>query len=75
MKRASRLDSLRVITPCTVPWSSMKGDDAVRFCDKCRKNVYNVAALSRAEAVAIIERAEGRDSARMLTAAAPTGPS
>jgi hypothetical protein len=60
MKRPDRLDSLRVITPCNVPWSSMTGDDAVRFCGPCRKNVYNVAALSRAEAVALIERAEGR---------------
>jgi hypothetical protein len=38
----------------------MRGDDAVRFCDRCRKNVYNVAALGPAEALALIERAEGR---------------
>jgi hypothetical protein len=38
----------------------MEGDDAVRFCGKCRKNVYNVAQLSRAEAIALIQRAEGR---------------
>jgi hypothetical protein len=38
----------------------MEGDDAVRFCGQCRKNVYNVAQLSRAEAIALIERAEGR---------------
>jgi hypothetical protein len=60
MKRADRLDSLRVVTPCSVPWSSMVGDDVVRFCDLCRKNVYNVAALTRAEALFLIDRAEGR---------------
>jgi hypothetical protein len=60
MRRARVLDSLRVVTPCPVKWASMKGDDAVRFCDRCQKNVYNVAALSPAEAVALIERAEGR---------------
>jgi hypothetical protein len=38
----------------------MKGDDAVRFCDRCSKNVYNVAALGPAEAMALIERTEGR---------------
>jgi hypothetical protein len=58
--RRDCLDSLRVISPCDVPWSSMEGDEAVRFCGKCRKNVYNVAQLPRAEAVALIERAEGR---------------
>lgn len=60
MKRHDRLDSLRIITPCTVPWSSMTGDDAVRFCGKCSKNVYNVAELTRAEAIDLVERAEGR---------------
>jgi hypothetical protein len=60
MKRLDRLDSLRIVTPCDVPWSSMRGDDAVRFCGKCSKNVYNVAALSRAEALDLVERAEGR---------------
>jgi hypothetical protein len=60
MRRESRLDSLRVVAPCSVPWESMAGDDAVRFCDKCRKSVYDVAGLAPAEAVALIERAEGR---------------
>jgi hypothetical protein len=59
MPRRDRLASLQVVEPCPVSWSSMAGDDQVRFCGKCRKNVYNVAALSRAEAVALIERAEG----------------
>jgi hypothetical protein len=60
MKRAHRLDQLRIVTPCSVPWSSMEGDDRVRFCGRCRKSVYNVAAMGRAEALALIERAEGR---------------
>jgi hypothetical protein len=60
MRRGDCLDSLRIVSPCDVPWSSMEGDEAVRFCGKCRKNVYNVAQLPRAEAVALIERAEGR---------------
>ncbi len=54
MKRICRLDSLRVAMPCPVPWSSMAGDERIRFCDRCRKNVYNVAALSPAEALALV---------------------
>src|SRR5262245_38832274 len=54
MKPRDRLDSLQIVTPCSVPWSSMNGDDAVRFCDRCRKNVYNVAAMTPDEAVDII---------------------
>ena len=60
MRRARILDSLRVVTPCPVAWASMKGDDAVRFCDRCQKNVYNVAALGPAEALELVQRAEGR---------------
>jgi hypothetical protein len=59
MKRPDRLASLDVVEPCPVAWSSMTGDEQVRFCGKCRQNVYNVAALTRAEALALIERAEG----------------
>jgi hypothetical protein len=65
MKRTDRLASLRVVTPCDVPWSSMPGDEAVRFCFQCRQNVYNVAALSLAEAVALVEQAEGRVCMRL----------
>ena len=37
----------------------MQGDDRVRFCDRCRKSVYNLAAMSRSEALTVIRRAEG----------------
>jgi hypothetical protein len=60
MKKTDRLDALRIITPCTVPWSSMKGDEQVRFCGQCRKNVYDVSAMTRSAALSLIERAEGR---------------
>jgi hypothetical protein len=58
--RHDRLDALRVISPCTVPWESMRGDDAVRFCGKCSKNVYDVRSLTRQEALELVEKAEGR---------------
>jgi hypothetical protein len=38
----------------------MEGDDRVRFCGRCRKNVYNVAAIGRAEVLALIDRVEGQ---------------
>src|SRR5260370_42051728 len=44
---------------CPVPWSSMAGDERIRFGDRCRKNVYNVGALSPAEGLALVDRAEG----------------
>jgi hypothetical protein len=38
----------------------MRGDDAVRFCGKCSKNVYDVRSLTRQEALELVEKAEGR---------------
>lgn len=37
----------------------MYGNDRVRFCGQCSKNVYNLSALSREEAEDLIRRMEG----------------
>jgi len=57
---ASPLDNLRVASPCTANWDTMKGSDSARFCGECRKNVYNLSAMTRAEAETLIAGAEGR---------------
>jgi hypothetical protein len=44
------LNVLNVPSPCTVPWKSMAGTEQVRFCAQCRKNVYNLSAMTAAEA-------------------------
>jgi hypothetical protein len=54
------LNGIRIVAPCTVPWDGMRGDHRVRFCGQCRQNVYNVAAMSRDEAVALLLQKEGR---------------
>lgn len=40
---------LTIATPCSVDWESMPGDERVRRCPACDKNVYRIAALTRAE--------------------------
>lgn len=54
------LDAIEVETPCAVPWERMPGDNRVRYCGHCRQNVYNIQALSRAEAVRVVSVREGR---------------
>lgn len=49
-KRASLLDYVKVASPCSADWGKMQGDERVRFCSECKKNVYNISALSREEA-------------------------
>lgn len=38
----------------------MTGDEKARFCGSCRKNVYNLSEMTRAEAEALILEKEGR---------------
>jgi hypothetical protein len=52
------LPNLRVATPCTADWNQMTGDDRVRHCATCDKDVFNLSAMTRDDAEALIlERA------------------
>jgi hypothetical protein len=44
------LDNLYIASPCTVPWSSMQGDDRTRLCGGCTRNVYNISDMTKQEA-------------------------
>lgn len=50
----SLVDLVSVRTPCTESWDAMRGDDRKRFCDKCRLHVYDISAMTRPEAEAIL---------------------
>jgi len=57
--KRSPLDDLRVASPCNFAWDGMKGDDRVRFCSGCEKNVYNLSAMARHEAEDLLRQNEG----------------
>lgn len=79
------LDRARIASPCPAKWEDMRGDDRRRFCNKCEKHVYNVVAMPRAEAEAMLRDAvEGtaempclriyrRNDGTILTADCPVG--
>jgi hypothetical protein len=54
------LRRLEVVSPCTVSWDSMRGDDNVRFCGECRLNVYNLSGMSTRDALSLVARREHR---------------
>lgn len=54
------LTELHVVKNCPAKWRSMQGDDIVRHCTHCDRNVYNLSNMSLAEAQLIVENAEGR---------------
>jgi hypothetical protein len=58
MKR-TRLETLRVVSPCLEGWERMTGDDRTRHCQGCEKNVFDVSQLSRDEAERLLERTNG----------------
>jgi hypothetical protein len=38
----------------------MEGTEEVRFCNQCNLNVYNISAMTRKEALSLIQQTEGR---------------
>jgi hypothetical protein len=60
------LDVIQVKSPCERPWSAMLGDDRVRACGDCKQNVYNLSAMTREEAEALIGKREGRMCVRFF---------
>jgi hypothetical protein len=44
------IDSVRVKDPCTEAWDKMMGNDRVRFCSHCAKDVNNLSEMPRKEA-------------------------
>ncbi len=79
--RRSPLDDIRIASPCSADWSKMVGDDHVRHCGECDKDVYNLSALTRSEGERLLLQSEGRLCLRIyrrsdgtvLTADCPVG--
>jgi hypothetical protein len=55
------LDRVRVASPCSASWDEMLGDERVRFCMSCEKNVYNLSAMPRDEAERLLEERVGKE--------------
>ncbi len=55
-KEESLLSRLHIASPCDADWDAMKGNDRVRACGDCKKNVYNISDMTKAEAEAFLRR-------------------
>jgi hypothetical protein len=63
------IDQIEISSPCSESWAEMRrtpGEEWVRFCGKCRQNVYNVEAMSRGRARQLIAAREGNVCVRIL---------
>lgn len=54
----SILDRVCIAMPCNIGWDNMKGNDEVRLCGGCNKNVYNISAMSKKRAEELLSQAE-----------------
>ena len=59
MSTKSFIDSVKVGNPCTEDWQKMHGTDRVRFCDHCAKDVRNLSAVTRKEAMRLVRASGG----------------
>ena len=53
------LDQVRVASPCKADWNEMLGDERVRFCLSCEKNVYNLSSMAKDDAEALLRERLG----------------
>src|SRR3569623_3571208 len=58
------LPNIRVATPCRADWNEMVGDDRVRHCASRDKDVFNLSAMTREDAEALIMAKAGDLCAR-----------
>jgi len=64
-RRLAVLEDVRIASPCKADWDEMKGDERVRFCGSCEKNVYNLSAMPRGEAEALLRQRESNICVRL----------
>ena len=75
------LDNLRLGFACKERWEDMVGDDRVRACAGCNRDVFNLSAMTRAEAEALLAargvtpcvRFYRRPDGTVMTSDCPTG--
>ncbi len=66
MAKKSFLDSIQSPAPCSKDWNEMIGDERVRFCQGCAKNVYNLSAMPRKEASKFVALNSGKVCVRYI---------
>ena len=56
---------MRISSPCPMAWGDLVGNDRVRYCGKCKLNVYNLAEMPPEEIEGLVRRTEGRLCGRL----------
>lgn len=65
-KSARPLDGISIKSPCNADWDSMKGNDAVRFCEHCSMDVHDLTLMTEREALKLVRGSDGRLCVRFI---------
>lgn len=57
---------IEIKSPCSQSWQTMHGNDIVRFCDHCAKDVTDVSTLTRKEALRLVRSSKGNICVRYM---------
>ena len=52
------LSRFSVVSPCPISLPDMTGEDKLRFCQHCSKNVHNLSNMSKKEAAKVIRQSD-----------------
>jgi hypothetical protein len=66
MPKKGFLDSIEVETSCLQSWNKMRGNDQIRFCEHCTKDVHNLSAMTRKQARKIIAQSNAAICVRYI---------
>lgn len=61
------LQQIQIKSPCHKSWTAMDGDDQKRYCEGCRKDVFNLSAMTSADAQGVIDAHSGNLCVRFDT--------
>lgn len=59
------LDGIGIASPCAADWNAMQGDDRCRFCSQCSLHVFDLSAMTRPQAEALVRERLGQPGQRL----------
>jgi hypothetical protein len=63
--KKNKFDQLNVVSPCSVSWQQMFGNQQQRFCGECNKTVFDFSQMTRGQIEAITFARKGQLCARI----------
>lgn len=66
MSKKTFLDLIDVRSPCSESWNEMQGNEQIRFCSHCAKDVHNLSQMTRKRARKIVAASNGNICVRYV---------